>query len=352
MADHQPPLVRLRGVTKHYGSLVAVAPLDLDIATGDFLAILGPSGCGKTTLLRMIGGFVAPSAGTIQIEGDDVTGWGPDRRPTNMVFQRYGLFPHMSVKSNVAYGLRVAKRPPEEIAERVDAALALVRLESLADRAIDNLSGGQQQRVALARALVMRPKVLLLDEPLAALDLKLRQAMQEELARIHQEIGGTFVFVTHDQGEALGLATRIAVMESGRLVQEGSAEDIYTRPKSRFVSTFIGEANILEGMRQDGQVRLDAGPSFADPGPDGAVTVSIRPEDIRLGPSAAQSDVRFSGRVESLVFLGPYVKYRVSLSPELSLLVHSADRSVRAACKPHEPVELGWQRADQRLIEA
>ena len=346
------PLVRLRGLTKHYGALTAVAPLDLDIATGDFLAILGPSGCGKTTLLRMIGGFVAPSAGTIAIEGVDVTGLGPDRRPTNMVFQRYGLFPHMSVRSNVAYGLRVARRPADEIAARVLAALALVRLESLADRAIDNLSGGQQQRVALARALVMRPKVLLLDEPLAALDLKLRQAMQEELARIHQEIGGTFVFVTHDQGEALGLATRIAVMESGRLVQEGSAEDIYAHPNSRFVSTFIGEANLLEGHREDGRVHLEAGASFADAGGDGPITLSIRPEDIQLGPRAAPCDVRLTGRIASSVFLGPYIKYKVSVGQDVELLVHSADRSVRHACQLHQTVEVGWRQDDQRLVDA
>ena len=218
------PLVRLLGVSKRYGSVPAVKELDLEIQRGDFLAILGPSGCGKTTLLRMIGGFVAPTSGRIEIEGQDVTAISPERRPTNTVFQGYGLFPHMTVRQNIAYGLKTAKRPKDEIERRVDEAIALVRLQDFVDRAIDQLSGGQQQRVALARALIMRPRVLLLDEPLAALDLKLRQAMQDELRRIHSEIGGTFVFVTHDQGEALGLANRIAVMDQGAIVQQGTPE--------------------------------------------------------------------------------------------------------------------------------
>ena len=246
------PLVRLRNVSKTYGDVVAVRPLHLEIDRGDFVAILGPSGCGKTTLLRIIGGFVMPTTGSVEIGGIDVTRLGPEKRPTNMVFQGYGLFPHMSVRQNIAYGLRIAARPRPEIDQAVGEMLSLVRLGELADRSIHELSGGQQQRVALARALIMRPQVLLLDEPLAALDLKLRHAMQEELRRIHQEIGGTFVFVTHDQGEALALANRIAVMEAGELVQQGDAEEIYARPRTRFVSTFIGEANIFEGQRRDG----------------------------------------------------------------------------------------------------
>src|SRR5262245_10822844 len=245
-------LLRLRNVSKTFGKTFAVRPVDLEIHRGDFFAILGPSGCGKTTLLRMIGGFAEPTSGRIEIAGKDVTGLGPERRPTNMVFQGYGLFPHMTVKQNVAYGLRIAKLPKAEIAERTSDALELVHLEELESRMVQELSGGQQQRVALARALIMRPPVLLLDEPLAALDLKLRQAMQEELRRIHSDIGGTFVFVTHDQGEALSLANRIAVMESGLLVQVGTPEEIYSRPRTRFVSTFVGEANIFAGQRRAG----------------------------------------------------------------------------------------------------
>jgi spermidine/putrescine transport system ATP-binding protein len=344
------PLVRLRGLTKRYGPLAAVTPLDLDIAAGDFLAILGPSGCGKTTLLRMIGGFVAPTAGTIEIGGADVTRLPPDRRPTNMVFQGYGLFPHMSLRQNVAYGLVIAKRPKDEIRRRVDEALALVRLEELADRGIEQLSGGQQQRVALARALIMRPKLLLLDEPLAALDLKLRQAMQEELRRIHREAHGTFVFVTHDQGEALGLANRIAVMEEGRLVQEGDAEEIYARPRTRFVSTFIGEANLLPGRRQGGRVQLPGGASFDDPGPDGEVELVVRPEDVRLGAAVRDGDVRLAGTVEDAVYLGSFVKYRVRLADGPMLTAHSPDRDPSRRFAPTAPVEVGWAPEHQRMV--
>jgi spermidine/putrescine transport system ATP-binding protein len=345
-----PPLVRLRGVSKRFGALTAVAPLDLEIAAGDFLAILGPSGCGKTTLLRLIGGFVAPSTGTIEIAGADVTRLPPDRRPTNMVFQGYGLFPHMSLRQNVAYGLVIAKRPREEIDRRVGEALALVRLEELADRGIEQLSGGQQQRVALARALVMRPKLLLLDEPLAALDLKLRQAMQEELRRIHRETGGTFVFVTHDQGEALGLANRIAVMEQGRLVQEGGAEEIYARPRTRFVSTFIGEANLLHGRRSGGRIELGSAATFPDAGPDGPVEVVVRPEDVRLGAALVDGDLRLTGTVEDTVYLGAFVKYRVRLGDGSALAVHSTDRDPARRLAPGAVVDLGWPPAAHRLV--
>src|SRR5262245_11760622 len=238
------PLLRLRNISKEFGAVAAVKPLDLEIHRGDFYALLGPSGCGKTTLLRMIGGFTEPTSGTVEIDGVDVTRLGPERRPTNMVFQGYGLFPHMTVRQNIAYGLRIAKLAPEDIRARVDDIIALVRLEPLAERRPEALSGGQAQRVALARALVMRPRVLLLDEPLAALDLQLRKAMQEELRRIHRSIGGTFVFVTHDQGEAMALANRIAVMNAGRIEQLGAPEEIYFAPASRFVAGFIGEANL------------------------------------------------------------------------------------------------------------
>src|SRR5688572_16791450 len=255
-AGTRQPLVMLRNISKKFGTVVAVRPLDMQIERGDFVAILGPSGCGKTTLLRIIGGFLAPTTGSVEIGGTDVTRLGPEKRPTNMVFQGYGLFPHMSVRQNIGYGLRIAGRSRPETDQAVAEMLSLVRLGDLAGRPIHELSGGQQQRVALARALIMRPQVLLLDEPLAALDLKLRQAMQEELRRIHREIGGTFVFVTHDQGEALALANRIAVMQAGELVQQGNAEEIYARPRSRFVSTFVGEANIFEVQRRGGSVEF------------------------------------------------------------------------------------------------
>ena len=341
--------VRLSGVGRRYGAVDAVRPLDLEIRRGDFLAILGPSGCGKTTLLRMIGGFVEPSAGRIEVDGRDVTALGPEKRPTNMVFQSYGLFPHMNLRQNIAYGLKLRGLPPAEIRRRVDAAIELVRLGDQAERGIAQLSGGQQQRVALARALVMQPKVLLLDEPLAALDLKLRQAMQEELRRIHREVGGTFVFVTHDQGEALALASRIAVMNEGRIEQTGPPEDIYFRPANRFVATFIGEANLLAGAWAGGTVGLAAGLRFADAGPEGAVMVVVRPESIRFGPAAAAEDIRVEGQVEDAIFLGANVKYSLRLPTGERLAVHGLAEGQRAA--PGDRIALGWALAAQRVIE-
>jgi ABC-type Fe3+/spermidine/putrescine transport system ATPase subunit len=343
-------LVRLRAISKRYGSTVAVKQLDLDIRRGDFLAILGPSGCGKTTLLRIIGGFVAPTTGTVEIDGQDVTAWGPERRPTNTVFQGYGLFPHMTVRQNIAYGLRTAKRPPDEIRRRVDEAIALVRLEEFVNRSIDQLSGGQQQRVALARALIMRPRVLLLDEPLAALDLKLRQAMQEELRRIHQQIGGTFVFVTHDQGEALGLANRIAVMDQGVLVQEGGPEEIYAAPKTRFVSTFIGEANVFAAHRAQGWVTLEAGARIPSTGPDVPVTVVVRPEALRLSPDALAADVVLEGTLADMIYLGAFVKYVVALTTGQRVTVHNTDTALRRSLSLNQPVKIGWAFGDQRVI--
>jgi ABC-type Fe3+/spermidine/putrescine transport system ATPase subunit len=345
------PLVRLRGLTKGFGSLVAVKPLDLDIHAGDFFAILGPSGCGKTTLLRMIGGFEGPTAGSIEIGGQDVTRLGPERRPTNMVFQGYGLFPHMNVRQNIAYGLKIARVAPEAAAERVRAVIDLVRLEELAERSVQQLSGGQQQRVALARALVMRPKVLLLDEPLAALDLKLRKAMQDELRRIHQSIGGTFVFVTHDQEEALGLANRIAVMEAGAVVQEGSAEQIYSEPRTRFVSTFIGEANILPGLRAAGMVKLACGPSFANAGRDGPVTLVIRPEAMRLGDVPAGHDIGLSGTLVDRVFFGAYVKYRMVLADGTEVVVHRSDPVPQPGIGVGAPVTVLWDADHARCLD-
>ena len=343
-------LVRLSSISKRYGPVTAVKQLDLDIRRGDFLAILGPSGCGKTTLLRIIGGFVAPTTGTVEIDGQDMTAWGPEKRPTNTVFQGYGLFPHMTVRQNIAYGLRTAKRPQEEIRRRVDEAITLVRLAEFVNRSIDQLSGGQQQRVALARALIMRPRVLLLDEPLAALDLKLRQAMQEELRRIHQQIGGTFVFVTHDQGEALGLANRIAVMDQGELVQEGGPEEIYAAPKTRFVSTFIGEANVFVGRRAQGWVTLEAGARVQSAGVDGPVTVVVRPEAMRLSPNGLAADVILDGTLADMIYLGPFVKYVVALPTGQRVTVHNTDTALRRSLSLHQPVKIGWTVGDQRVI--
>ena len=316
-------LVRLHRVSKHYGKIAAVEPLDLAIHRGDFLAILGPSGCGKTTLLRVIAGFIAPSSGRVEIGGLDVTRLGPEKRPTNMVFQGYGLFPHMNVRQNVGYGLRIAGVPRVELNERVAHIISLVHLEELAKRSPQALSGGQQQRVALARALVMEPQVLLLDEPLAALDLQLRKTMQEELRRIHREIGGTFVFVTHDQSEALGLANRIAVMHQGRVVQEGGPEEIYAYPATRFVANFIGDANVLPGRRKDGRIELEAGIAFEDEGNDSDVSVVVRPEALSLGSN--EGEHQLAGTVIDRVYLGSLVSYKVALETGQIIIVHVRD---------------------------
>jgi spermidine/putrescine ABC transporter ATP-binding subunit len=347
----QAPLLRLRGLSKLFHQQTAVDVLDLDIYAGDFVAMLGPSGCGKTTLLRMIGGFIAPTTGSIEIAGIDVTALGPEKRPTNMVFQGYGLFPHMNVAQNIGYGLRLQKVPKEEIRSRVEAAMTLVQLTHLASRSIENLSGGQQQRVALARALIMRPKVLLLDEPLAALDLKLRHAMQEELRRIHHEIGGTFVFVTHDQGEALALANRIAVMREGRLEQVGSAQEIYESPKTRFVSTFIGEANLLAGRRRNGRIKLAAGPEFAEPGPDGEISLVARPENLMVLGARETAEVTLDGEVRDIVFLGSHVRYKVAVADGTEIVVNVRPDHIENR-RVEQKIRIGWNRRHHRIVSA
>ena len=347
------PLVQLTGISKSFGSTVAVQTLDLAIYAGDFLAILGPSGCGKTTLLNMIAGFLRPDSGTIEIAGTDVTRLGPERRPTNMVFQSYGLFPHMTVRQNIAYGLRIRRAAKAEIEKQVTEIVDLVHLEGLEERRINQLSGGQAQRVALARALIMHPTVLLLDEPLAALDLQLRKAMQEELRRIHHEIGGTFVFVTHDQGEAMALANRIAVMKSGRIVQEGSAEEVYARPSTRFVSTFIGEANVFPGRRTGGEVVLDIGPRFPHDGPDGPVVSVVRLEAIRLLPRSEERppglDIALPGRVEDAVFLGGRVRYKIVVG-SVSVIVEDSSAEEDERLPVGSEALVAWRYDDQRVL--
>ncbi|MBN9887091.1 ABC transporter ATP-binding protein [Salipiger abyssi] len=299
-------LLELRGLTRRYGTMTAVQPIDLAIRENDFFAILGPSGCGKTTLLRMIGGFVQPSDGYVLIGGRDVTRLPPDKRPTGMVFQNYGLFSHMTVRQNVAYGLRLRRRPRAEIGAEVERMLDLVHLSPYADRPAKDLSGGQKQRVALARALILKPKVLLLDEPLAALDLQLRKAMHQELLAIHEAIGGTFILVSHDQTEVMTLANRVAVMSGGRVAQEGSPTEIYDRPADPFVARFIGDANLLPARRTGGVILLgDGAPPIPSPGADAAVDVMLRPEALRL---VAGHGSGLRAYIEQVVFQGSHVR--------------------------------------------
>ncbi|WP_420734584.1 ABC transporter ATP-binding protein [Brevibacterium luteolum] len=303
-----PGQLEIRGVTKRFGSHTALSELDLTVEAGEFLSLLGPSGCGKTTLLRMIAGFEEPTTGHILLSGQDLVGVPAHRRPVNTVFQSYALFPHMSVSDNVAYGLKQKRVPKTEIRERVIEALRLVQMDGFADRKPDQLSGGQQQRVALARALVNRPQVLLLDEPMSALDRKLREEMQIELKRLHAELGMTFVFVTHDQEEALAMSDRIVVLNAGKIQQVGTAEEIYSRPANRFVAGFIGKQNFVSATLDsiDGDtavlrtarslITVPAGLLGPEAKPGGSVEAAVRPEIIDVTPlDTAGSDSTASG---------------------------------------------------------
>nr|WP_232843634.1 ABC transporter ATP-binding protein [Rhodobacter amnigenus] len=277
--------------------------VSIQIRKGEFFTLLGPSGCGKTTLLRLIAGFEMPTSGTILLDGADITDLPPNRRPVNTVFQSYALFPHLTVAENIGFGLTMQGRPKAEVKARVAEMLALVKLEAMAGRKVSQLSGGQQQRVALARALAPQPKVLLLDEPLSALDLKLRKEMQVELKRLQTETGITFIFVTHDQEEALTMSDRIGVMSAGKLQQVGSPRDIYTRPVNRFVASFIGETNFLPATVVSGGVRLSTGDVVAvETAAQGAVTLAVRPEQVRI--VAAEESGAIVATVRMLVYFG------------------------------------------------
>ncbi len=309
----EPPDLELRDLTKRFGDVVALDGVSLEVARGEFVTLLGPSGCGKTTTLRIVAGFEQATAGTTAIRGERVDGVPPYRRNVNTVFQSYALFPHLSVFENVAFALRVRRVGPSELRRAVGAALEQVRLGGLERRRPHELSGGQQQRVALARALVNHPAILLLDEPLGALDLKLRKEMQLELKRVHREVGITFVYVTHDQEEALTMSDRIAVMDAGRLVQYASPREIYQAPRTTFVANFVGVSNFLPGAigaATDGRVtiELDGGWRFPAalrevPPAGRRVLVAVRPEKLRPAPS----DRGLPGRLEDVVYLGSRV---------------------------------------------
>ena len=299
--------IEARNVVKAFGQGdMAVRALDdvsVEIRQGEFFTLLGPSGCGKTTLLRLIAGFEMPTDGLILLDGQDITYLPPNKRPVNTVFQSYALFPHLTVAQNIAFGLEMLGKPKAEVAARTEKMIALVKLEAMAGRKTSQLSGGQQQRVALARALAPQPKVLLLDEPLSALDLKLRQAMQLELKRLQRETGITFVFVTHDQEEALTMSDRIGVMSNGKLQQVGTAKDIYTKPKNRFVASFIGETNFLSARADGAKARLASGDVVdVDGGATGDVTLTVRPEQVRLVPAGEAGAI--AATITNLVYFG------------------------------------------------
>jgi spermidine/putrescine transport system ATP-binding protein len=351
------PCVRLDRVSKNFGDLIAVRELDLDIGEGEFFTLLGPSGCGKTTTLRMVAGFEEPTAGRVLIDGQDVVGLPSYRRPTNTVFQSYALFPHLSVRENVAFGLRRKKVAKDEIEDRVVAELERVRLAAEINRRPNQLSGGQQQRVALARALVNLPKVLLLDEPLGALDLKLRKGLQIELKRIQREVGITFVYVTHDQEEALTMSDRIAVMSNGIVEQVDTPESVYERPRTAFVAGFIGVSNLMPATITSasagrGRVRLDSGPELetsVDGIPAGErCHAVVRPEKLIITharEAAADGQPSVEGVVEASVYLGTSTQIVVRLADDvrMTVLVPNADEVERSRLPGGgAPVKLSW----------
>jgi len=329
----EPNAIELRGLTVRYKGVAALNGIDLAIRQGEFFSLLGPSGCGKTTTLNIIGGFIAADQGEVLLDGKVVNGIAPYRRPVNTVFQSYALFPHMSVAQNVGFGLRMAGVPSAEINRRTREALALVSLADFGSRRPDQLSGGQQQRVALARALGNRPSVLLLDEPLGALDLKLRKQMQSELTRIQREIGITFIYVTHDQDEAMTMSDRIAVMNRGRISQVGTPQEIYEQPSSLFVADFIGASNVFSG-RVTGPVgpwslvRLDSGEEFRVPARSASdrgvrVSVVVRPDHMALAnATAASPDVNaIAGVIKRISFLGTHLQYVVGTAQGAQIIV-------------------------------
>jgi len=362
MLEERRAAIGIVGVSKRFGSVSAVDDVSLEIGEGEFFSLLGPSGCGKTTTLRMVAGFDVPDVGRIVLQGNDVTEVRANRRPVNMVFQQYALFPHMSVYDNVAFGLRVKRVPRAEHRGRVHQMLEVVSLEGLDRRRVRQLSGGQQQRVALARALVNRPAALLLDEPLGALDVKLRKQMQLELKRIQNELGTTFVYVTHDQEEALAMSDRIAVMNGGRVEQTGSPREIYEHPSTTFVADFIGSLNALDltidelvgtyavarlGENDRVVVAVGAGRRAGD-----AMRVAVRPERVQIAPAAAavpEGASRVGGETAEIVFLGMYTQFHVD-TPVGRVVCHRlADESL-SALEPGSRVTLFWEPEQASLL--
>jgi len=376
LAVSQPPerstagSIKVDHVSKRFGTVTAVDDVDIEVGAGEFFSLLGPSGCGKTTTLRLVAGFEQPTAGRILVGGDDVTSQRPAKRPLNMVFQDYALFPHLTVGANIAFGLKIKRLPRSETSERVSEVLRTMRLEGLADRRPGQLSGGQRQRVALARALVNRPQALLLDEPLGALDLQLRKQMQSELRRVHQQTQTTFLYVTHDQEEALTMSDRIAVMHEGRVQQLADPRTMYERPNSAFVAEFIGTSNLLElrsATSADGLLRSEVGEGQRLTAPaaegstktDGAVQITVRPECITLlaaDPGSTPTSVAthhslVRGTVSELVYVGPLTQVAVALQRggELAVHVMSDDTTVRTL-RPGDSVVASWTPENSHVI--
>jgi putative spermidine/putrescine transport system ATP-binding protein len=346
------------GLAKRYGDFHAVRDVSLSIKDGEFLVLLGPSGCGKTTTLRMVAGFIEPTAGHVTIGGTDVTVLPPWKRNAGMVFQNYALFPHLTVNENVAFGLQMRKLPKADIAKRVEETLALVRLSGYGGRLPRQLSGGQQQRVALARALAIHPDVLLLDEPLSNLDAKLRQEVRVEIRELQRKMGLTTVMVTHDQEEALTMADRLVVMSEGSVRQVGSQRDLYERPADRFVAGFVGRSTFLEGtLEAPGRFRTDGGLAIACAG-DGAgrAVLSVRPERVAVGPSSVGGpntglDNSLPGTVEFVSYLGALIDIHVRLSPSDRMVAQIANRDGAFVPEVGQPIHVGWPASASQVFK-
>lgn len=357
--------VNIENVTKAFGEVTAVNNISLNIADGEFFSMLGPSGCGKTTTLRLIAGFEQPTMGEISIMGQPVAGIPAYRRPVNTVFQSYALFPHMTVEKNVAFGLEMANVPKADINRRVGEALELVQMGSFGGRRPNQMSGGQKQRVALARALVNRPRVLLLDEPLGALDLKLRKDMQLELKQIQSEVGITFIYVTHDQEEAITMSDRIAVMDNGIVSQIGTPRDIYEQPANRFVADFIGETNFVEGgVASSGDTTIleasgikIAGIARKTLSKGSAATLAIRPEKIALLPHSTEiesdsANVVLDGTVSEVIYIGTDTRYQVKIptGDDLVVRVQNLGRPEDITFESGEPVKVHWLTENAQVL--
>ena len=333
--------VTLRGVTRAFAGRRAVDDVTLSIRRGEFFSLLGPSGCGKTTLMRIIAGFESADTGSVTLAGADMAGVPPHRRDVNMVFQNYALFPHLSVGENVAFGLRIAKA--DDIGGRIRRALEKVNLAGYEERAVTTLSGGEQQRVALARAIVTGPRVLLLDEPLSALDLKLRKGLQAELRRLQRELGMTFIFVTHDQGEALAMSDRIAVLNRGRVEQVGAPEEIYEKPATRFAAEFVGAGNFFEGSGDGRTFRTADGLTFGSPA-SGEAVILVRPEKMRIAPGAG-----VPCRVEEVLYQGASRSIHLRAG-ERRLLVEDANDGASARVRVGETTAVSWRPEDGLVL--
>jgi putative spermidine/putrescine transport system ATP-binding protein len=359
-ADRTGARLELLALTKHYGAVVAVDAVDLVVEPGEFITLLGPSGSGKTTIMLMIAGFVAPTSGQIQVDGADIARVPPEQRNIGMVFQSYALFPHMTVFDNIAFPLRMRRWPKADIAAAVRDALGIVRLEGFAARYPRQLSGGQQQRVALSRALVYRPPVLLMDEPLGALDKKLREELQLEIKHIQSQLGLTVVYVTHDQDEALTMSDRIAVMNLGEILQIGRPEALYQRPVSRFVADFLGESNFLTGTivaTEDGRdvVETSSKLRFVVPHADGArpgdrIECALRPERVALAGANGQVDNAFPATVVERIYIGELTKLRVALPSGELLTLSQQNRLGAGEVEAGQAVTVGWKHSDAVIV--